>query len=67
MLLLSLTGRTMNTPFGMKVQVITLRSKELIHRLRKAVKDAGFDPWFIEKRQWGVRVRLRRVTVKDAE
>lgn len=39
----------------------------LIHRLRKAVKDAGFDPWFIEKRQWGVRVRLRRVTVKDAE
>lgn len=33
----------------------------LIHRLRKAVEDAGFDPWFIEKRQWGVRARLRHV------
>lgn len=38
----------------------------LIHRLRKAVKEAGFDPWFIEKRQWGVRVRLRRVTLRDS-
>lgn len=33
----------------------------LLHRLRKAVSGAGFDPWFIEKRQWGVRVRLRQV------
>ncbi len=33
----------------------------LIHRLRKAVQAEGFDPWFIEKRQWGVRARLRHV------
>ena len=36
----------------------------LIHRLRKSVKGAGFDPWFVEKRQWGVRLRLRHVDVK---
>lgn len=37
----------------------------LIHRLRKAVEEAGFDPWFIEKRQWGVRARLRHVKVNE--
>lgn len=36
----------------------------LIHRLRKSVKGAGFDPWFVEKRQWGVRLRLRHVDVE---
>ena len=36
----------------------------LVHRLRKAVSGAGFDPWFIEKRQWGVRVRLRQVDTR---
>jgi hypothetical protein len=36
----------------------------LIHRLRKAVSGAGFDPWFVEKRQWGVRVRLHQVTMQ---
>lgn len=37
----------------------------LIHRLRKAVEGAGFDPWFVEKRQWGVRARLRHVKVQE--
>ena len=36
----------------------------LIHRLRKAIGDAGFEPWCIEKRQWGVRVRLSEVMVE---
>lgn len=35
----------------------------LIHRVRKSVEDAGFDPWFIEKRQWGVRARFRNVRI----
>lgn len=37
----------------------------LLHRLRKEVEDAGFDPWFIEKRRGAVRLRLRRVQVED--
>jgi len=30
----------------------------LVYRLRKAAEKAGFESWFIEKRQWGLRVRL---------
>lgn len=33
----------------------------LVYRLRKEVKKAGFDPWFIEKRRRALRVRLRDV------
>lgn len=35
----------------------------LIHRLRKEVEEAGFDPWFIEKKRGAVRLRLQRVVV----
>jgi pSer/pThr/pTyr-binding forkhead associated (FHA) protein len=35
----------------------------LVYRLRKELKRAGFDPWFIEKRRRALRVRLKRVTV----
>jgi hypothetical protein len=36
----------------------------LIYRTRSTLKKAGFDPWFIEKRQWGIRARLREVSIK---
>ncbi len=36
----------------------------LIYRTRNTLKKAGFDPWFIEKRQWGIRARLREVILK---
>lgn len=35
----------------------------LVYRLRKELKRAEFDPWFIEKRRRALRVRLRRVSV----
>jgi pSer/pThr/pTyr-binding forkhead associated (FHA) protein len=35
----------------------------LVHRLRKELKKAGFDPWFIEKRRKAIRLALRDVTV----
>ena len=35
----------------------------LVHRLRKELQKAGFDPWFIEKRRKAIRVALRDVTV----
>jgi pSer/pThr/pTyr-binding forkhead associated (FHA) protein len=35
----------------------------LIHRLRKELRAAGFDPWFIEKRRRAVRVALSDVVV----
>lgn len=35
----------------------------LVYRLRKELKRAGFDPWFIEKRRRALRVRLAEVTV----
>ena len=35
----------------------------LVYRLRKAVEKKGLDPWFIEKRQWGLRVRLSEITL----
>ncbi len=38
----------------------------LVHRLRKQLAEAGFDPWFIEKRRRCVRARFGRV-VLDAE
>ena len=34
----------------------------LVYRLRKAAEKAGFESWFIEKRQWGLRVRLADAT-----
>ncbi len=33
----------------------------LVYRLRKQLQLDGFDPWFIEKRHWGLRARLRVV------
>lgn len=38
----------------------------LVYRLRKAAEKAGFDSWFIEKRQWGLRVRLADAKSLDA-
>jgi hypothetical protein len=38
----------------------------LVYRLRKHLKTKGFDPWFIEKRHWGLRVRLSNVDVTDS-
>lgn len=37
----------------------------LLHRLRKEVENAGFDPWFIEKRRGAIRLRLHRVSIDD--
>lgn len=37
----------------------------LLHRLRKELEKAGFDPWFIEKRRRAVRVRLTDIVVTD--
>ncbi|MFT7519250.1 MAG: hypothetical protein ACI9MC_001390 [Kiritimatiellia bacterium] len=36
----------------------------LTHRLRKELKKAGFDPWFIEKRRRALRIRVREVEFK---
>ncbi len=36
----------------------------LVHRLRKELKTAGFDPWFLEKRRKAIRVALRDVVVR---
>jgi hypothetical protein len=33
----------------------------LVHRVRRDVRDAGFDPWFIEKRRQRLRVRVAEV------
>lgn len=35
----------------------------LVHRLRKEVKGAGFDPWFIEKKRLHLRLKLDDVTI----
>jgi hypothetical protein len=35
----------------------------LTHRLRKELKKAGFDPWFIEKRRRALRLRVRDVVI----
>lgn len=35
----------------------------LVHRLRKEIKKAGFDPWFIEKRRKAIRVALTDVVL----
>ena len=35
----------------------------LVHRLRKELKKAGFDPWFIEKRRKAIRIALTDVSV----
>ena len=35
----------------------------LVHRLRKELKKAGFDPWFIEKRRKAIRIALRDVQI----
>jgi hypothetical protein len=35
----------------------------LVYRLRKHLKGKGFDPWFIEKRHWGIRARLHNVDI----
>ena len=35
----------------------------LVHRLRKEIERAGFDPWFIEKRRRAIRVWLPEVRV----
>ncbi len=36
----------------------------LLHRVRKELEEAGFDPWFIEKKRGAVRLRLARVEVR---
>lgn len=36
----------------------------LVHRLRKELKKAGFDPWFIEKRRKAIRIALDEVEVR---
>lgn len=36
----------------------------LLHRLRADLKQAGFDPWFVEKRQRFVRARLAEVEIR---
>jgi hypothetical protein len=33
--------------------------KVLVCRLRSELREAGFDPWFIEKRRGGLRIRVR--------
>ncbi len=35
----------------------------LVYRLRKELREAGFDPWFIEKRRRAMRLRIRTVEV----
>jgi hypothetical protein len=35
----------------------------LTHRLRRELKKAGFDPWFIEKRRRALRIRIRDVEI----
>ena len=37
----------------------------LVHRLRKQIKAAGFDPWFIEKKQRHIRMRAQDVIIED--
>jgi pSer/pThr/pTyr-binding forkhead associated (FHA) protein len=36
----------------------------LVHRLRKEIRKAGFDPWFIEKRRRAIRIALTDLEVK---
>lgn len=35
----------------------------LVHRLREQLAADGFDPWFLEKRRGGIRLRIRDVVV----
>ncbi len=35
----------------------------LVYRMRKQIKKAGFDPWFIEKKRRAIRVRLKDVEI----
>lgn len=35
----------------------------LVHRTRKQLEADGFDPWFVEKKRRGIRLRLREVKV----
>jgi hypothetical protein len=35
----------------------------LTHRLRRELKKAGFDPWFIEKRRRALRIRIKDVQI----
>lgn len=35
----------------------------LTHRLRRELKKAGFDPWFIEKRRRALRIRVKSVDI----
>jgi hypothetical protein len=35
----------------------------LTHRLRRELKKAGFDPWFIEKRRRALRIRIKDVEI----
>ncbi len=36
----------------------------LVHRVRRELAEAGFDPWFIEKRRRCIRARVARVTLR---
>lgn len=36
----------------------------LTHRLRRELKKAGFDPWFIEKRRRALRIRVKEVSIE---
>jgi len=36
----------------------------LVHRVRRELAEAGFDPWFIEKRRRCIRARVASVTVR---
>lgn len=36
----------------------------LVHRVRRELAEAGFDPWFIEKRRRCIRARVARVSMR---
>lgn len=35
----------------------------LVHRVRGQLGDEGFDPWFVEKRRGGIRLRVQQVVI----
>jgi pSer/pThr/pTyr-binding forkhead associated (FHA) protein len=41
----------------------TGKLKALLHRVRSELRDAGFDPWFLEKKRGYTRVRVARALV----
>jgi hypothetical protein len=49
--------------WGRQTDTETNNLHVLVHRLRKEIERAGFDPWFIEKRRRAIRIRLPTVRV----